>query len=467
MSPRLLLLVLLLTTSSLNAQPVDTSRPPSWPQSFELQGAEPAAFGLAVTQPGNVSVEVRTGAPVVVSLLAPGLAPVEQAGSGNVRLNRTLSAQEVQQNPFWTVLIRLANPSSPIPGSRAQGSVNVTYPPIDEQRLQAALGVQRSAVQREAAQRNAQALRTDGAAAQLQAQFNEGKRRFDAEQQQQRAARLARSQQLIDGMKQRQKLTAQPDVGSTPTPAPGEGTTANDQVKTRGLLQPGNRIVRLPTQPAPAPPALASLSVAQGQPGDPVIISGSSLGGAPGEVHFLLGPNRDEKATGQLLWYDNQILAYVPDLSGVLATNGHLYIVRQDGVRSGILPFRFEPALEYRQIGRTADVIVGSPGSGHANGRDILHTNANPFWGFKGNDELFTNTRLQNGWVLDNAFVTMYSQRRAGAYIQEMKTGTDWPYVNVRWWIDPCFGQSESIVSYGSMITIRGPRGVKDGLVMK
>src|SRR2546422_7409571 len=40
-------------------------------------------------------------------------------------------------------------------------------------------------------------------------------------------------------------------------------------------------------------PKIASLSVGEGQPGDPVTINGSAFGSAPGEVHFIVNPGMD------------------------------------------------------------------------------------------------------------------------------------------------------------------------------
>lgn len=221
-----------------------------------------------------------------------------------------------------------------------------------------------------------------------------------------------------------------------------------------------------PQPPGPTTPVITSLSVQQGQPGDPVMINGTNFGSGFGEIHFVIAPGKDLVAPAGAVWSDTQIFTSVPVETGVLAFNGTVYIKRAgDQKMSNLVAFRFEPTWELRQMGRTSDTQVAQPGRIHANGRDIVHENGSPFWGYKGNDILFNNTRLKNGWVADNAFVTVFSQRCGGAYVNDTKLSTDWPYLDVRWWVDGCVPYL-AIVSYGIQVTIRGPKGVPDGVVM-
>ncbi len=108
----------------------------------------------------------------------------------------------------------------------------------------------------------------------------------------------------------------------------------------------------------------------------------------------------------------------------------------------------------------------------HSPPHEVFHgrSSANYLVGDKNNDELFINTRLKNGWVAEDAIVTCKRDHttgcNGGAYVWEIKRGGDWPYLNVRWWLnpDPPFGFSE--VKYNFVVRLIGPKGVPDGVVM-
>src|SRR5262249_6798869 len=62
-------------------------------------------------------------------------------------------------------------------------------------------------------------------------------------------------------------------------------------------------------------PVIASLSVTQALPGDPVLITGSGFGTAKGTVHFVMGPGRDFTADPTTTdWRDSQVFVTVPVL---------------------------------------------------------------------------------------------------------------------------------------------------------
>lgn len=224
-----------------------------------------------------------------------------------------------------------------------------------------------------------------------------------------------------------------------------------------------------PSQPpGPTTPVITSLSVSQGQPGDPVMITGNNFGPGLGEIYFVIANGKDVKAPAGAIWSDGQIFTSVPDATGLLAFNGQVYVKRAADQRiSNLVSFRFEPALDIRRLGITADAQIASPGGNILN-REIWRRSDSPFWGHKGNDYFFNNSRLRNGWVMENGFVTIFSQKCANAYVQETKAGTNWPYLDVRWWIEGCntgdiFGGQ---IGYGILITIRGPKGVPDGVLV-
>ncbi len=217
-------------------------------------------------------------------------------------------------------------------------------------------------------------------------------------------------------------------------------------------------------------PTITSLSVTQGQPGDPVMITGTGFGAGSGEIHFVIAPGKDLTPPAGATWSDTQIFTSVPDATGLLGFNGQVYVKRAtDQKVSNLVSFRFEPALELRMVNSTQDMRIGSPGSWQSGLQRVEHKNSeSPFWGFKGNDEFFMNARLQNGWILDEVFLTIVRQDRGGAYIAEKRGGTNWPYFNVRFWVDAAFGAvryNGSVVDYVYAVSLRGPKGVPDGLV--
>lgn len=445
---------------------------PTFPQKFEVQGPEVDTFGFAVTQPGPVVVDVQAqGAPLIVTLQSPGGQPIVQQATGNLRMNYTVTPQDVQRSLFWHVQVRLAQPMPPQLGGRANGTVNVQYPAANQaavqQTIQALSAKQKRATQEEQEQGASQAK------AQMDQAFQQRKAQFEQQQQQRHASLHAQMQPQLDQLRSRmggpiRPRGLEPSEGASGEPVP----SPEGEVGTRALQF--ERIQKImPLIPAPPPtPVITSLSVAQGQPGDPVMINGSGFGTAGGEVHFILGPNNDVIYTGQTWWYDNQILVNVPDVTGLLGYNGQIYVVRNpDKIKSPMTPFRFNPSLEVRELRATLDRVLKWPVDQGSPADRIKRESANFLAGFKDNDVLFGNTRLKNGWVSDEAFVycgyTYYPYMcDGGAYVWEIKKGTDWPYLNVRWWMNPAPFANYSNLYYGFAVRIVGPKGVPDGLVV-
>jgi hypothetical protein len=197
-----------------------------------------------------------------------------------------------------------------------------------------------------------------------------------------------------------------------------------------------------------------------------VLITGSGFTGTTGEVHFIVANGRDLTApiSG---WNDGQIFTAVPDVSGLQAFSGQVY-VRRGGANSRFMPFQFNPALEYRSLAITNDrILTGSDSSVYyrSNIIGIDHDGLFDLFGARGEDQYFLTTRLRNGWIVDSAYISNYatavdmpgpwSWRNASAYITECRSGTDSPYLKIRWWRE---GYSEVI--YTPNVIIRGPKGV-------
>ncbi|MEO5954595.1 MAG: hypothetical protein ABIR36_02735 [Nitrospiraceae bacterium] len=481
---------------------------PAYPQKFDVQGPERDSFGFAVTQPGQVVVEVQSqGAPVIVTLQGPALQPISQQGSGQVRLTYNVTAQEVQKSVLWGLQIRLAQPAPPAQGGRASGMVNVQHPPVNQATVQQAVQAMAAQQKQPSAQEQQQAAAQ--AANQMAATFQQHKAQFDRQQMDRRAAMMSQIQPQLDQLRSRMGGQIRPRGLDEPEETSGAGSPpAEGDVATRGLRgeqmigamqqpldagtmrQPGAIIPPATTssssqalqsagttagpQTVMPNPAIASINVTQGQPGDPVMISGSGFG-TGGEVHFVIAPGKDLIAPAGAIWSDNQIFATVPEAAGVLAFNGTVYIKRAAGtVNSNLVPFRFIPLMELRQITRLADVVlqqfngVNAGVSAYNNYMDSVgRQHGYLFWGPKGNDQIYLNTRLKNGWIVSQTptvFVShAYYANQGDAYLIESHVGTDRPHVKVGFWMG-----SGIYVTYNYSISmlIQGPKGVPDGVVV-
>jgi len=457
-------------TSGGQASPGQTSAQiPTFPQKFDVQGPEADSFGFAVTQPGPVVVDVQgQGAPVIVTLQPPGGQPIVQQATGNLKIPYSATQQDIQRGLFWGVHLRLAQPRPPQAGGRANGTINVQYPPANQAVVQQAVGALAAQQKPPSTQEQQQAVAQ--AATQLEQAFQQRKAQFEQQQMQRRAAMQAQIQPQIDQLRSRMSGAVKPrGVEGAESPAEASGVSPEGEIGTRALR--GEALTGITLQPMNMPnPTITSLSVPQGQPGDAVMINGTAFGTSGGEVHFIIAPNMDVIYQGQTWWYDNQILVNVPDATKLLAYNGYLYVVRgSDKAKTSLVPFHFEPAIEFRTIILTQDHQIGSPGYTWRTGggyEQIEHQNANPFWGYKGNDIFFTNTRLKNNWVFDDAYLTPILFKRGGAYFQEKNVGTNWPSFNIRFWVDGCFGDVGCAGTYAYLVSIRGPKGVSDGVVV-
>jgi len=473
----------------------------TFPQKFNVQGPETQVFGFAVTQPGPMVVDVQgLGAPVIVTLQSSGGQPTAQQAIGNLRLNYNVTPQDVQKSLFWTVQIRLAQPMPAQQGGRATGSLNVQCPPVNPTAVQQAL--QAAAAQRRQPTDQDQAQAAAHAKAQMDAAFQAHKAQLEQHQQQRRAALMAAVQPLLAQMQtQTQAGAAVRPRGVEDTPAsdsasaPGEDETSRairsrgvegpstnetppasgEDVTTRGTFS-GSALRLSPTMVMPNP-AIASACVSgqtpcvtKGQPGDPVMITGSGFGSG-GEVHFVIGSGKDVSAPAGTVWTDTQIFTSVPDGTGLLAFNGQVYIKRTSDLRlSNLVGFRFEPLMEVRQITATSDRRLQGPVWQSSPPNRIQHSRdgADFLFTSNGNDELFIQTRLKNTWMIDRADVFCEpSYCNGGAYALTTYPGTDWPYLNVRWWLNPDAPfYNFSHVYYQFAVRIVGPKGVPDGVVV-
>lgn len=472
---------------------------PSWPQPFDVRGPETDSFGFAVTQPGPIVIDVQSqGPPITVTLRGAGVPPQVQTGIGQIRLHYQATSQDVAKGMFWGISIGLQQPGP----AQAVGQVMVQHPPADPSKVQSAAVAQQQAGQQQAAQRQGEMQQAAAqAAAQIEVAFQQRKTQFEQQQQLRHAALMAKAQPLIDQLRMRgpgQVRTRGIEESET---VPAKATPeALGEIETRGfsgtrpsggVMQPPAStlpMMKMPQQQAPIisqqmqstsspltympDPIITSLSVTQGQPGDPVMINGSGFGDEGGEVHFVIGPGKDFPAPAGIVWRNDQIFATVPDATGVLVFNGTVYIQRiTDRRSSNLAGFRFEPSIEMREY-RLSDQFTDvtrkvSPMFSWftiSNEYQVFYQNSNIFWGWKETDEYFLTTRLKNGWVLDEVFFRTKTCDGGCNYLIEKHIGSDRPYFAIRYWLDAGIAHGTSYLI--SRLTIRGPKGMPDGLVV-
>jgi hypothetical protein len=303
-------------------------------------------------------------------------------------------------------------------------------------------------------------------------------------QQQLASAQALKTQQLLNSM------------GAPATP-----TTTTAAVKGGGLATTAASIRQAPgTGPTltgrTVPPAISSLSVGEGQPGDPVLITGSYFGGFVGEVHFVVNPGMDLVAPVDR-WSDTQILAHVPKAGGILRYVGAVYVTVPAGVSvhgypSPAVQFVFDPQLDEQvlQIPPNLPDSNIAPESGGCqkwqlcptgrgqvtlrpcNARLIPNCTAqHDVAGYLGNlfpnagaDDYYFYTVLKNGWIFESSDIVMlnipYSNYPSCASLGPKRPQQpEWsPAVSVLWTTAPA-GVYPTSCLYLLTITIKGPLG--------
>jgi hypothetical protein len=515
------------------AMPLVTSSEPRWPQRFELGAGERTGFGFVVGQPGRIAVSVQwQGVPLVVRLVKPDGSSVDKQAAGSASIEYTATVDDVKRGVLWGVSLRAAQEQEPVGASSAvvydrpikldvnaiaTGSVNIQHPVGDLQRAQAEMNAraQRASASRASMQQRMtpvsdlamqkQMAWNNGQAARQSRLLDQIKTRIPVEAHQKMLQQIAmRAQGRVMAIETVPVATAgaapQSPFSGTGTGSPSEwkvggGTTrsahfgagagsqatsvsrsADTGTGTSGSNSGAQPVGTAPFGSAVADPAIASLSVAEGQPGDPVLIAGSGFLNNPGEVHFIVAANGKDLTAPVTTWNDTQIFASVPDVSGVSEFNGVMY-VKRGAQKSKEVSFHFRPAEEFRILNEnTFDRNIQTPyridlgqichpACAYGFNLDFL------LIGHKEYDEYYRNTFLRNGWIVDSAYLAHLSfsangtatdlpgpsrTDQADAYISELRPGTNSPFVKVRWWYD-AGGNS---AGYVLRVVIKGPRGV-------
>jgi hypothetical protein len=474
---------------------------------FEMFAGERASRGFAVTQPGAIKIQLQaTGVPLVLSLRRPDGRMIERPGSGQIVIDDTASAADIAKGQLWGIGIRAAQETPRAPQSAgvapmaqrpvASGTLSVQHPAADAARVKAALTqAQADTVKNAAARPAPSAPQVDARALALQAQAAQ-----DKQVAQKHAASLAQlrptlpaevhaqiNQRIglrLNGQTLQQASAAVPvrlvkagtpgTLAITGAPRPiggglltgaktGIGTTQSASTGGAAPVGSGGGVGSVASADTAAP-ALSALSVSQGDPATPMVLSGNSLGDAPGEVHFIVGNGKDIAAP-VTYWSGSQIVTEVPYADGIPEYNGQVYVKRSDGVKTALLPFHFVPLYDVAEIGfpdkGQGDYSLGASAVNYMNvfGQDSVHQEGAFLWGFTGNDKFYARTQLRNGWTVVEARIAhtlTTSVPSGGAYVVDARPGTTSPYVNVRWWVDGGYG----MIFYTLRVAVKRPKNL-------
>ncbi len=398
----------------------DEEKNPAGKIPFEVYPGEPLAIGFAVTEPGPISVEATwKGAALSVSLTGPLSKPIEKSGKGSAKVEYVVTAEDVKRSGLWTVTLREERPGKADAKAKAAaaGEVILAHPAADMKRVEG---------ERKALKEKSQDAAKKGSA--------EGARKSQEEFQTKtaQAQKQVKDLQISVATEFRKKFGAKAASGNNPQPANG-------------------------------PPAtITSISVNQGQPGDPVLVGGTNFNSGT-QVFFLV--SRDQKLQAQVeIWSDHQLMAYVPDATGIQAFDGGIY-PKSGGVNGDLTPFRFVPMTDFAVFEIPASWQDDSHMSNNPNlddtpdasGQEIRNSRmADYFTGFRGDDEFFRLLRLKNGWVVDTVTFRKEVEGWGDAYVSDSRTGTDSLYASVHLWGNPIGTR----VTYHISWTIKGPKGV-------
>ena len=482
----LALVLIALPALSLSLPSAEQSQEPRWPQSFEVQGPQVQVYGFAVTQPGPILVSVQAqGAPLSVSVQGPlpnPRPPLVQSGTGSLRVQYDVTAQDLQRGVFWQIQVRLAQPAPAQAGGQARGSLTVQHPPVNQALMLQAM--QALATQRHIPTPEERAQAIAQARAARDADFNAHKAQLAQRRAQNHAAVGAQLQPMLNEMRRQKALLQQP-AGPAGPGSEVRSRAVPPQLHLRPLPAPMPNITGYTVAHDQDPINLPSGSPPYGQPGDGVTITGTGFGNDDGELHFVIGPYPSQDLIaqpGNAVWLDNKIFSPVPSVSGYLAYSGVIYLKRRsDGAKSNIVPFQFEPDMEQREIRFPADYIlqqlpgvdtfyypsdVGIGGVVYDFAGEIQRSNGNFFSGVTGVDRFFISTKLKNGWTVAQqpiAYTPPYLFSYGQAFVLPSLVGTDKLSLNVGFSVNPAIGGG--FFDYMILIPIQGPSGIPDGVV--
>jgi hypothetical protein len=448
---------------------------PTWPQKFAIEDRRPASFGIAVTQPGPVIIEVQwQGAPIEATLRGPAAQPIVQRGQGQLRVVYHVTPEDVQKGVLWVVNLALLSAAK----GQAAGQVTVQQPAVNAVQAEAAVRARVEQIKQQNQLNQAQIQAHIQSIVQIH-------KNEDARQYQEHLNEAALKADTF--LKQK---GFQGQVQSRALPPPRDGARISPKLPPEALRA-------RPEFEPPPPPRIDSLSVTYAQPGARVVIYGSGFTNRVGHVlmtttNAAVQPEaRVVQGASGPIWTDTLIEVNVPEMTGVTHFNSSLFVV-VEGDPSGPLfsnaaPFLFVPRQQSRVLTMVSPfdrrlanhTTYSQETGGFANnasvvGNEIHHVRLfEPFAGRDGRDWFFENTALQNGWRVTCVEVIPYDLRSCnptntvygipfgtGAYVAQSDQTLK---LQVRWWFEPFI----PAMSYTYLFVLRGPENVPDGVLCR
>lgn len=213
-------------------------------------------------------------------------------------------------------------------------------------------------------------------------------------------------------------------------------------------------------------PVLTQLNLTEGEPGDPILITGTGFTDAT-EVYFRIDMGAPRKATSTT-WDSTRIAAVVPEATGVPDFTGAVFL-RDGNAQSGLREFRFQARRKVIPFLATSltDYRLWQNQHDHCTprGSQILASHSGWLAGGRGDDTFFERLQLESGWVVERVALDLpggpdNSGLLWGARIVESRPGTSSPYVKVHSFYSPWYMGVTGGVQYFLRIFLRGPEGV-------
>jgi hypothetical protein len=226
-------------------------------------------------------------------------------------------------------------------------------------------------------------------------------------------------------------------------------------------------------------PVITAIDRDHGMFGEAVLITGKDFQSSPATVKFMVSADT-WKDGGISYWSDTQIIATVPDNTGNPDYDGFLLVEKAFGKKSQPTRFRITSEQDLILLSGTganvvlngADVYGNVPGTfygpcmdhnwvGSASDIVVYHE---PKCGgnMQGNDFLWKDFILKNGWIVDNVVLTKISGLENDyAQVTHSVLGTTTPALEVAWRVDnESLHEAWSGIDYETQVYIRGPKGV-------
>lgn len=336
--------------SILSASSVPLTQP-TWPQQFSLASGQAAVFGIPVTQPGDIVVDVTWSgsAPSVVlkDLAGATVNAQRQQTQSGVRLNYTVTQADVQKNIVWFVSVTAPGALILKPGAQpvVTGQVSVQSPPADMKQVEQ-LASQLSGQIRPIVDRITHAPK------QVQRPL-----KSTAIKIADTPASDAMLSEVKASMDRFNKLKSDQVVSILNSLKNGTSSLIKPTNTGIGPKIPGNGHIP-PVRPELGPPNITAISPDNGIPGVKVTLTVESLA-SDDKVHLRLYDN-SELPVSEVSRTDTTVIVTVPDYASINSMFSVFYISGQRSTGS------VYTSKEFTLNATLPEVLSVSPGSGKA-----------------------------------------------------------------------------------------------------